>query len=73
MRCKDSRQEPRSGYRGGINELSIEPASVCSVDLDSMTKAQLLEYAEANGIAGVGSSMLKADILAVIKEAEANV
>ena len=44
-----------------------------SVDLDSMTKAQLLEYAEANGITGVGSSMLKADILAAIKEAEANV
>jgi hypothetical protein len=34
-----------------------------------MTKAQLLEYASANGIAGVSSSMLKADILAVIKGA----
>jgi hypothetical protein len=34
-----------------------------------MTKAQLLDFAEANGIAGVSSSMLKADILAVIKEA----
>lgn len=32
------------------------------VDLASMTKAQLLEYAEANGIEGVDSSMLKADI-----------
>ena len=47
----------------------IEPASEDSVDLDSMTKAQLLEYAEANGIEGVSSSMLKADILATIKSA----
>jgi cell division FtsZ-interacting protein ZapD len=29
-------------------------------------KAQLLEYAEANGIEGVDSSMLKADIYEVI-------
>lgn len=36
-----------------------------------MTKAELLEYAEANGIEGVSSAMLKADILAVIKEAVA--
>ena len=35
-----------------------------------MTKAQLLEYAQGNGIEGVSSSMLKADILAAIKEAE---
>lgn len=47
----------------------IEPASEIAVDLDSMTKAQLLEYAQANGISGVSSSMLKANILAVIKEA----
>lgn len=40
-----------------------------SVDLDSMTKAQLLAYAGENGIEGVSSSMLKADILAAIKEA----
>lgn len=31
-----------------------------------MTKAQLLEYAEQNGIEGVSSSMKKADIYAVI-------
>lgn len=35
-------------------------------DIYSMTKAQLLEYAERNGIEGVSSSMLKADILNVI-------
>lgn len=35
-----------------------------------MTKAELLAYAQANGITGVSSSMLKADILAAIKAAE---
>ena len=38
-------------------------------DFSSMTKAQLLAYADENGIEGVSSSMLKADILAVIEEA----
>lgn len=40
-----------------------------AVDLSSMTKAELLAYAEANGIEGVSSSMLKADIYAAIKAA----
>ena len=40
-----------------------------AVDLSSMTKAELLAYAEANGIEGVSSSMLKADIYAVIVSA----
>ena len=40
-------------------------------DLSAMTKAQLLDFAEQNGIEGVSSSMLKADILAVIGEAMA--
>jgi hypothetical protein len=31
-----------------------------------MTKAELLEYAEQNGIKGVNSSMLKADIYNII-------
>jgi len=31
-----------------------------------MTKAQLLEYAAENGIPGVNSSMLKADIYEII-------
>jgi hypothetical protein len=31
-----------------------------------MTKAELLEYAEQNGIDGVNSSMLKADIYNII-------
>lgn len=34
-----------------------------------MTKAELLAYAGEHGITGVSSSMLKADILARIKEA----
>lgn len=36
------------------------------VDFDNMTKAELLDFAEAYGI---DSSMLKADILAVVKAA----
>ncbi len=50
---------------GGLNELLIEPAD--DADLSSMTKAELLEYAEANGIEGVNSSMRKADILGAVK------
>ena len=38
-------------------------------DFSAMTKAQLLAYAAENGIEGVSSSMLKADILAVIEGA----
>lgn len=49
----------------------IEPTDV--PDLDSMTKAELLAYAKENGIEGVNSSMLKADIYKAIKEAENNV
>ena len=35
-----------------------------------MTKQALLDYAEANGISGVSSSMTKAEIIAVIEAAE---
>lgn len=35
-----------------------------------MTKAELLAYAEAHGIEGVSSSMLKADIYAAILAAQ---
>ena len=44
-----------------------EPSDV--VDLSIMTKAELLAYAEEHGIEGVSSSMLKADIYAVIAAA----
>ena len=40
-----------------------------NVDLSSMTKAELLAYAEDNGIEGVDSSMLKADIYNTIIKA----
>ena len=38
-----------------------------SVDLSEMTKAELLEFAEENGIEGVSSSMLKAEIYEVVE------
>ena len=38
-------------------------------ELESMTKAQLLEFAEEHGITGLSNSMLKADIIAAIEEA----
>lgn len=34
-----------------------------------MTKAQLIEFAQQKGIAGVKSSMTKAEIISVIEEA----
>ena len=50
-------------------ELLSEPASDVTVGLSDMTEAELLEYAEAHGISGVSSSMLKADIYAAITAA----
>lgn len=35
-----------------------------------MTKAQLMEYAQAQGIGGVSMTMLKADMIAAIRAAE---
>lgn len=35
-----------------------------------MTKAQLAQYAADNGIEGVSTSMLKADMIAAIRAAE---
>lgn len=42
----------------------MEPTD--DVDLSSMTKAELLAFAKENGIDGVDSSMLKADIYEII-------
>ena len=39
-----------------------------SPDLSSMTKAQLLEYAEGEGIEGLTSRMTKAAIIEAIEE-----
>lgn len=44
-----------------MTELLAEP-SPDTGDLSSMTKAELLEYAEEHGIEGVSSSMKKAEI-----------
>jgi hypothetical protein len=38
-------------------------------DLEAMTKAELVEYAEGLGISGLNTRMVKADIIAAIKEA----
>ena len=37
-----------------------------SDDLSSMTKAQLMAYAEERGIGGISSSMTKAQIIEII-------
>lgn len=50
-----------------MTQLLNEPAAD---DLSSMTKAQLLAYAEEQGIGGVSSSMTKAQIYAAIIAAE---
>lgn len=57
----------RKDHGGSVTALLAEPAPESAVDLDSMTKNQLLAYAADHGIEGVSSAMLKADILAAIK------
>lgn len=52
-----------------VEQASALMADTAGGNLDSMTKAELLAYAEQNGITEVNSSMLKADILAAIKGA----
>lgn len=52
-----------------MTELLSQPAPDDAVDLSSMTKNELLAYAQEHGITGVNSSMLKADIYAVIAAA----
>ena len=45
----------------------MSTASLSTPDLSGMTKAELLDYADENGVEGVNSSMKKADILAVLE------
>lgn len=45
---------------------SITPEDV---DLESMTKAELVQFAEDNNIPGLSTSMLKADLITDIKGA----
>lgn len=42
--------------------------SVPSIDLENMTKKELLAYADEMGIEGLNDRMLKADIIERIKE-----
>lgn len=52
-----------------VEQASAKRADTAGEDFDSMTKAELLAYAERHGIKDVNSAMLKADILAAIKGA----
>lgn len=52
-----------------VEQASAKRADTAGENFDSMTKAELLAYAERHGIEDVNSAMLKADILAAIKEA----
>ena len=52
-----------------VEQASAKQADTAGGDIDSMTKAELLAYAERHGIEDVNSAMLKADILAAIKGA----
>lgn len=55
-------------YPGGLKAaLTTENTAPAAVDFGGRTKAQLLEYAKENGIAGVSAAMNKADILAAVK------
>ena len=45
----------------------ITSQAPAAVDLESMTKKELLEYADEHGVDGVKGSMRKADIIAVIE------
>ena len=49
----------------------IEPSST-DIDFSSMTKAELLAYADENNIEGVNSSMLKAEIYQIIVDTVVN-
>lgn len=53
-----------------VEQASAKRAGTAGEDFDSMTKSELLAYAEHHGVSGVNSAMLKADILAAIKGAE---
>ena len=47
----------------------MSTASLSAPDFSGMTKTELLDYADENGVEGVSSSMRKADILAVLQGA----
>ncbi|HZK24524.1 MAG TPA: Rho termination factor N-terminal domain-containing protein [Oscillospiraceae bacterium] len=45
------------------------PASAMPVDLEAMTKTELMDFANEHGIEGLNARMLKADIIVAIKGA----
>ena len=49
-----------------MTKLSTQPPGYRLID--NMTKRQLLEYANENGIPGVDSNMKKADIYNIVSE-----
>lgn len=46
------------------------PQNAETIQFSSMTKAQLLNYAEDNGVEGVSSSMKRAQIVEILEGAE---
>ena len=60
---------PVCGVPPGVGKLTRGGEEATPLNLDGMTKAQLLSFAKENNISGVSSSMLKADILSTIEGA----
>ena len=54
---------------GGIINAPLNQPTPNALNLNGMTKAQLLDYAAENGVEGVSGGMKKADIIAAIEEA----
>ena len=72
MRRKDlGREDGRYPGCGGLTELLNEPAP-SAYNLSGMTKTELLEYAEENGVDGVSRSMTKAKIIEALEGGQHN-
>lgn len=50
-----------------VEQASAKRADTAGGELEAMTKAELLTYAQKSGIKGVNGAMLKSEILSVIK------
>lgn len=59
----------QEGYEYFASTSLIVPVCGGRPDLDSMTKKEIVAYAESEGISGLNDRMLKADIIAAIKGA----
>ena len=60
--------EEKEEKKEEVKEPEKEPVKEEKDDFSSMTKEQLIKYAEEHGIAGVSGAMKKADIIAAIEE-----